>query len=185
MKPRFFKSQADFRAWLERHHARDRELGVGFYRKASGKGGLAYLEAVDEALCFGWIDGIKKRVNGDAFMHRLTPRTRSSSWSVINTKRVTELTRLGLMSEAGLKAFRERDQKRSGIYLYEQPSRDLDPAYVRQFKKSPRAWTFYQAQPPGYRRLTTMWIMVAKKEETRLTRLETLIKLSAEEKRAR
>jgi len=185
MKPRFFKSQPDFRAWLEKHHATDRELWVGFYRKASGKGGLAYLDAVDEALCFGWIDGIKKRVNDDAFMHRFTPRTRSSSWSLVNTKRVAELTKLGLMSEHGLKVFRERDQKRSGIYLYEQRDRPLDPAYVRQFRKNARAWSFYEAQPPGYRRITTMWIMTAKQEETRLKRLETLIQGSSEEKRIR
>jgi len=185
MKPRYFKSQADFRAWLEKHHATERELWVGFYKKASGKKGLAYLEAVDEALCVGWIDGIKKRVDADSFMHRFTPRTKSSSWSTINTKRVAALTKLGLMAEAGLKVFRERDRKRSGIYLYEQTARDLDPQYERRFKSDTRAWTFFQAQPAGYKRLATMWIMTAKKEETRLKRLEAIMQASAGEKRTR
>jgi len=185
MKPRYFKSQAEFRAWLAKHHATERELWVGFYRKASGKKGLAYLEAVDEALCFGWIDGIMKRVGDDSFMHRFTPRTKKSSWSVTNTKRVAALTRLGVMAPAGLEAFRVRDRTRSGIYLYELPPRELDAEYERRFKASPRAWTFFQAQPPGYRRLVTQWIMTAKKEETRAKRLEAVIGASAQGKRTR
>jgi uncharacterized protein YdeI (YjbR/CyaY-like superfamily) len=185
MKPRYFKSQADFRAWLEKHHATKRELWVGFYKKASGKKGLAYLEAVDEALCFGWIDGIKKRVDDDSFMHRFTPRTKTSSWSVVNTKRVAALIKLGLMAKAGLDAFRARDRKRSGIYLYERPPETLAPEYERRFKADPRAWAFFQAQPPGYRRLCIGWIMAAKKEETRVKRLETILQASADEKRTR
>ena len=183
MKPRYFRSQADFRAWLEKHHATERELWVGFYKKASGKKGLAYPEAVDEALCFGWIDGIKKRVDADSFMHRFTPRTKSSSWSLVNTKRVEALTKLGLMAEAGLKVFRDRDRKRSGIYLYEQRLRDFAPEYERRFKSNARAWAFFEAQPAGYQRLATMWVMTAKKEETRLKRLEVIMQASAREKR--
>jgi uncharacterized protein YdeI (YjbR/CyaY-like superfamily) len=185
MKPRYFKSQAHFRAWLEQHHATGRELWVGFYKKASGKKGLAYLEAVDAALCFGWIDGIKKRVDDHGFMHRFTPRTKTSSWSVTNTKRVAALIKLGLMAQSGLAVFRARDRKRSGIYLYEQRPQDLSPEYERRFRANARAWTFFQAQPPGYRRLATMWIMTAKKEETRLKRLDTMISASAEEKRTK
>ena len=185
MKPRYFKSAAEFRDWLEKHHAAARELWVGFYKKASAKGGLAYLDAVDQALCFGWIDGIKKRVDEDSFMHRFTPRTRTSSWSLVNTKRVAALKKLGLMAAPGLKAFRDRDRKRSGVYLYEQRVHDLDPAYEKRFKANARAWTYFQAQPPGYRRLATGWIMTAKKEETRLKRLEIIIKTSAEEQRTR
>lgn len=184
MKPKYFKSRADFRAWLENHHTTERELWVGFYKKSSGKGGLAYIEAVDEGLCFGWIDGIKKRVDDARFMHRFTPRTATSSWSVVNTKRVAHLTKCRLMAPAGLKAFRERDKKRSGIYLYEQ-QQALAPAYERLFKANPGAWTFFQAQPPGYRRLATMWIMTAKKEETRLKRFETIVRASADQKRVR
>ena len=185
MKPRFFKSRVEFRAWLDEHHASERELWVGFHKKASGRTGLTYAEAVDEALCFGWIDGIKKRVDDLSFMHRFTPRTRTSSWSLANTKRVAELTRLGLMCEAGLKTFRERDRKRSGIYLYEQRDRVLDPAFERRFKANAPAWTFFQAQPPGYQRLVTMWIMTAKKEETRLKRLDAMIEASADRRRTR
>jgi uncharacterized protein YdeI (YjbR/CyaY-like superfamily) len=185
MKPRYFKSQAEFRAWLEKHHATERELWVGFYKKASGKKGLAYVEAVDEALCFGWIDGIKKRVDGDSFTHRFTPRTKTSSWSVVNTRRVAALAKLGLMAKPGLDAFRGRDRKRSGVYLYEQLPRELDPEYERRFKANPGAWTYFQSQPPGYRRLATMWIMTAKKEQTRLKRLDSIMKASAEEQRTR
>jgi uncharacterized protein YdeI (YjbR/CyaY-like superfamily) len=185
MKPRYFKSQADFRMWLEKHHATARELWVGFYKKASGKKGLAYPEAVDEALCFGWIDGIKKRVDADSFKHRFTPRTKVSSWSVVNTRRVTELIKRGLVAKAGLDAFRGRDRRRSGIYLYEQRPQDLSPEYERRFKADPRAWNFFQAQPPGYRRLAIGWIMHAKKEETRLKRLDAILKASAEETRTR
>ena len=185
MTPRFFKTQAAFRTWLEIHHAAERELWVGFYKKASGRTGLAYLEAVDAALCFGWIDGIKKRVDEVSFMHRFTPRTKTSSWSLANTKRVAVLTKLGVVAPPGLKAFRERDRKRSGIYLYEQRERPLDSASTRRFKARPDAWTFFLAQPPGYRRLATMWIMTAKREETRVKRLDAIIDASAEGKRIR
>lgn len=185
MKPRYFKSPDDFRAWLERHHATDRELWVGFYKKASGKKGLTYPEAVDQALCFGWIDGIKKRVDDHSFMHRFTPRTKTSSWSVVNTKRVTALIKLGLVAKPGLDVFRTRDRTRSGIYLYEQRPQDLSPDYQQRFRANPRAWTFFQAQPPGYRRLAIGWIMNAKKEETRRKRLDVIMKASAEEKRTR
>lgn len=185
MKPRYFKSAADFRAWLETHHATERELWVGFYKKASGKKGLTYLEAVDQALCFGWIDGIKKRVDDDSFMHRFTRRTKTSSWSVANTKRIAALIKLGVMAQPGLDMFRARDRRRSGIYLYEQRPQDLGPEYERRFKANPGAWNFFRAQPPGYRRLATMWIMTAKKEETRVKRLEIIMAASAEEKRTR
>ena len=185
MRPRHFKSQSDFRAWLGKHHATERELWIGYYKKGSGKGGLVYQEALDEALCFGWIDGIVKRVDDVSYMQRFTPRTRTSSWSLVNTKRVGELTRLGVMAPAGLKAFRERDRKRSGIYLYEQKDRTLDPTYQRAFKANKTAWAFFVAQPPGYRRLAIMWIMTAKKEETRQKRLDAIVNASAAKTRTR
>jgi uncharacterized protein YdeI (YjbR/CyaY-like superfamily) len=183
LKPRFFKSQADFRAWLQKHGATERELWVGYYKKASGKGGMTYKQALDEALCFGWIDGVVHRVDEQCYMQRWTPRTRTSKWSLINIKRVAELTRLGLMAEPGLKAFRERDPKRSGVYLYEQKDAKLPPEYVRRFKANARAWTFFQAQPPGYKRLMLKRIMDAKKPETRERRLDETIKVSAAQKR--
>jgi len=183
MKPKFFKSQTDFRAWLAKHGTTERELWIGYYKKGSGKGGLVYQQALDEALCFGWIDGIVKRVDEVCYMQRWTPRTRTSIWSLVNTKRIGELIKLGLVAEPGLIAFRKRDRKRSGIYLYEQLNRPLAPAYLRRFKANARAWTFFEAQPPGYRRLSIRWIMDAKKEETREKRLNTMIKLSAAQKR--
>ena len=183
MKPRFFKSQAEFRAWLEKHGATERELWIGYYKKASGKGGLVYKEALDEALCFGWIDGVVKRVDDSCYMQRWTPRKPSSNWSLVNTKRVGELTRLGLMAEPGLKAFRERNPKKTGVYLYERKEVPLAPEYERRFKANTRAWTFFQAQPPGYKRLMILRIMSAKKDETRAKRLEDLIRISAAHKR--
>src|SRR5438132_11938471 len=119
MKPKFFKSQSDFRAWLEKNHATAKELWVGYYKKASGKTGLGYREALDEALCFGWIDGIVKRVDAVSYMQRWTPRTQTSNWSQVNIKRFGELQKLGVMAEAGLKAFNERDPKRQRLYLDE------------------------------------------------------------------
>jgi uncharacterized protein YdeI (YjbR/CyaY-like superfamily) len=183
MRPRFFKSQAAFRAWLERHGATTKELWIGYYKKGSGKGGLVYRQALDEALCFGWIDGVVKRIDEHSYMQRWTPRTRTSNWSLVNTKRVGELTKLGLMAEPGLNAFRERDIKRSGVYMYEQRDRTLAPEYQRRFKANARAWTFFQAQPPGYKRLMILRIMSAKKDETRAKRLEDLIEASAAQKR--
>ena len=183
MKPRFFKSQADFRAWLEKHGATQRELWIGYYKKTSGKGGLVYKQALDEALCFGWIDGVVKRIDEISYMQRWTPRTRTSVWSHVNTKRVGELMELGVMAEPGLKAFRERDVERSGVYLYEQRNRPLDAAYERRFKAVPRAWSFFQAQPPGYKRLMILRVMSGKKEETRERRLADLITVSAAQKR--
>ena len=185
MKPRFFKTQADFRAWLETHHATEKELWVGYYKKGSGKGGLSYQEALDEALCFGWIDGIVRRFDEICYMQRWTPRTKTSSWSVVNTKRVKQLIEQGVMAPAGLKAFRERDRKRSGIYLYEQKDRALDPKLEKTFKADTSAWRFFQEQPPGYRRLCIMYIMTAKKDETRQRRFDAILKASAEGQRTR
>ena len=149
MKPRFFKSQAEFRAWLEKRGAAEKELWIGYYKKTSGKGGLVYAQALDEALCWGWIDGVVKRIDADSYMQRWTPRLPSSNWSLKNTKRVGELTKLGLMAEPGLKAFRERKEKKSGVYLYERKPLPLSSEYERRFKANKRAWTFFEALPPG------------------------------------
>jgi uncharacterized protein YdeI (YjbR/CyaY-like superfamily) len=183
VKPRFFKSQADFRQWLDKHGTSERELWVGYYKKGSGKTGLTYREALDEALCFGWIDGIVKRVDEMSYMQRWTPRTKASAWSLVNIKRVGELTKLGVMAESGLKAFNARDPKRQTNYLYEQQDQPLAPEYERRFKANKRAWTFFEAQPPGYKRLCLRRIMSAKKEETREKRLTETIRLSAAHKR--
>jgi uncharacterized protein YdeI (YjbR/CyaY-like superfamily) len=183
MTPRYFKSGAEFRRWLEKHHATDRELWVGFYNKASGKGGLTYPEAVDEALCFGWIDGVKKRVDEASYVHRFTPRTRESYWSAVNTKRFGQLLESGVVAPAGREAFERRDRKITEKYSFERKNAAFDAVAERGFKANAKAWAFFRAQPPGYQRLLTFWVMSAKQEETRLRRLAVLVEKSAKGKR--
>jgi uncharacterized protein YdeI (YjbR/CyaY-like superfamily) len=183
MKPHHFKSAAEFRAWLETHGSSVRELWVGFYKKASRKGGLTYKEAVDEALCFGWIDGIRKRVDEASFMHRFTPRTASSIWSAINLRRMKELLDSGRVAEVGRETYQRRDPQRTQKYSFENKPSAFDAPLERRFKGNQDAWRFFRAQPPGYQKVLTFWIMSAKKEETRLRRLDALIAKSAEGKR--
>lgn len=176
MNPTFFSTPSEFRAWLEEHHETAQELWVGFYKKGTGKPSITWPEAVDEALCFGWIDGIRKSVDADSYANRFTPRKPRSTWSAVNIKRVGELTELGLMRPAGLKAFEKRTEQRSETYSYEQRNNvRLDEAYEQQFRANEAAWDFFQAQPPWYRRTATWWVVSAKKEETRQKRLATLI----------
>lgn len=179
---RFFKDSAAWRKWLETNHESKTELWVGFYNKQSGKRGLGYKEAVDEALCFGWIDGIKKNVDEISYTNRFTPRKKKSTWSNINSKRVKELIAEGRMMPAGIKAFNERDEKRSGIYSFEQESKKLLPAYEKRFRADKKAWNFFSSQPPWYQRTAIHLIMNAKQETTRIRRLESLIFYSAQEK---
>lgn len=183
MKPRYFKSAADFRRWLEPNHASETELWIGFYKKDSGKGGLTYAEALDEALCFGWIDGIKKRVDESSYTHRFTPRKPKSNWSLINIGHVARLKKAGRMAPAGLKAFAARETARSGVYSFENKPRQLSPELERQFKSDQAAWDFFQQQPPGYRRLVSFWVMSAKQEETRQRRLGQLVSDSKQGRR--
>lgn len=185
MTARYFKTPADFRRWLSAHHAAETELLVGFYKKASGLPGISYKEAVDEALCFGWIDGIKKRVDEARYTHRFTPRRAGSIWSQINTKRVAELITLERMAKPGLEAFNNRDPRKTQLYSFENRPSVFDPALERAFKKQANAWRFFCAQPPGYRRLLTFWVMSAKQQQTRERRLAVLTKSSAEGKRIR
>ena len=183
MKITYFRKPADFRKWLEKHHATKAELWVGYYKKGSGKPSLTWPESVDEALCFGWIDGIRKRVDDERYTIRFTPRRRGSIWSAVNTKRVGELKAQGLMQPAGLAAFQDRREYRYGIYSYEQRSATLPEPYLGQMKKNKAAWKFFEAQPPGYQKMMAWWVVSAKKEETRLQRLQKLIAQSAEGKR--
>ena len=183
MKAVFFKTADEFRRWLAAHHATERELLVGFYKKGSGEIGISYKEAVDEALCFGWIDGIKKRVDDRRYTHRFTPRTAQSIWSVVNTRRVAELIALKRMAKPGLDAFQRRDPKKTNAYSFENRPSTFDAALEREFKAHKDAWTFFRAQPPGYQRLVTFYVMSAKQQETRARRLAVLIKSSAEGKR--
>jgi uncharacterized protein YdeI (YjbR/CyaY-like superfamily) len=179
----YFKSPADFRKWLETHSAAAQELWVGFYKKGSGKPSVTWPESVDQALCFGWIDGLRKTVDETRYKIRFSPRRRGSIWSAINIKRAGELIEEGLMHPAGLKAFEARKEYRSGIYSYEQRSADLDGVYEKKFKQNKAAWEFFQKQPPSYRKKAIWWVVSAKTEATRLKRLAKLIEDSAQGRR--
>jgi uncharacterized protein YdeI (YjbR/CyaY-like superfamily) len=183
MKLTFFKSPADLRAWFEKHHDKEPELWVGFYKKDSGKPSITWPESVDEALCFGWIDGIRKSVDDVSYKIRFTPRRPRSVWSAVNIKRVAELTQQKRMRPAGEKAFAARVENRSGIYAYEQRKPELPEQYDKKLRQNKAAWEFFKSQAPSYRKVATWWVVSAKKEETRLQRLEKLIEVSAEGRR--
>jgi uncharacterized protein YdeI (YjbR/CyaY-like superfamily) len=181
--PRYFRTAAAFRKWLEKHHATANELLVGLYRMDSGKGGLTYPEALDEALCFGWIDGLRKRYDAGSYTIRFAPRVTGSIWSVINTRRMEGLIESDRPHAAGLKVFEQRDKKKSKLYSYEVGTCQLVASYEQRFRSRPAAWEFYQAQAPWYRRVSCYWVMSAKREETRLRRLSTLIEDSSHGRR--
>lgn len=185
MQPRFFKSQAAFRKWLAANHDKAKELWVGFYKKDSGKPSITWPESVDEALCFGWIDGIRKTIDEESYKIRFTPRKPASVWSGVNIRNVERLIKQKQMQPAGLKAYEARNEDRSGIYAYEQRSPELVEPYAAKFKRNKAAWKFFQAQPPYYRKMMNWYIVSAKREETRMKRLEHLIELSAKEQRLR
>jgi uncharacterized protein YdeI (YjbR/CyaY-like superfamily) len=179
-KTHFFATLADFRAWLEKNHALHRELSVGFCKKDSGKPSITWPESVDAALCYGWIDGVRNSIDAVSYRIRFTPRKPTSTWSAVNVKRVAELTKLGLMHLAGMKAFEARKGDKTGIYAYEQrKSAQLPPAYEKQFRANKKAWAFFQKQPPWYQRTATYRVISAKQEATRQKRLAELIRDSA------
>ena len=175
MDATFFRSPAEFRDWLEEHHDTAPELWVGFFKKGAGETGITYQEALDQALCFGWIDGVRKTIDATRYANRFTRRQPKSPWSVVNIERVGELMRLGLMRPPGLAAFEGRDEAKARQYSFERSAAKLDDAYKETMRANPEAWQFFQAQPPSYRRVATWWVMSAKREETRLKRLATLI----------
>jgi uncharacterized protein YdeI (YjbR/CyaY-like superfamily) len=183
MTPKFFRSPSAFRAWLAKHHETAGEVLVGLHKKGSGKPSMTWPESIDEALCFGWIDGIRRRLDHDSYTIRFTPRKPRSIWSAVNTKRVLALTALGSMRPAGLAAFAKRKENRSGIYAYEQRGDTLAEPFAGMMKKNKAAWVFFQAQPPSYRKQFGWWVVSAKKEETRRQRLEKLIERSSRGKR--
>jgi uncharacterized protein YdeI (YjbR/CyaY-like superfamily) len=174
-KPTFFTSGAEFGAWLDAHGTRASELLLGFYNAKSAKKGLTYKQALDEALCSGWIDGLRKNFDAHSYTIRFTPRKAKSNWSAINIARVEELKKLGMMKAPGLAAYEQREEKKSRIYSYENQPKALDAASQKLFKANAKAWTFYMAQRPSYQRLTAFWVVDAVKEETRAKRLRTLI----------
>jgi len=179
-KTAFFQSPSEWRQWLEAHHADTQELTVGFYKKGSGTPSITWPESVDEALCVGWIDGIRKSVNADSYMIRFTPRRRGSIWSNVNIKRAGDLIAGKRMKPAGVAAFEARTPEKSGVYLFEQrESPELGADAKAAFKANAKAWKFFTGQPPGYQRLATWWVVSAKREETKSRRLATLIGDSA------
>ena len=183
-EPTFFATPAGFRAWLEKHHETEKELLVGFYKKGSGKPSLTWPESVDEALCFGWIDGVRRSRDEESYTIRFTPRKPGSTWSAVNVARVEELTRLGRMRPAGLAAWEKRSEAKTGTYAYEQKEdAKLEKAEEKQLRANKEAWEFFQSQPPWYRRTVIWRIVSAKKEETRKKRLEKLIEESARGRR--
>ena len=180
MTPTHVATAAEFRLWLEKNHATATELWVGFYKKASGKTGMTYAEAVDEALCFGWIDGIIKRIDEDSYAHRFSPRKPTSIWSRVNVAKAERLIASGRMRPPGLEAFAARSAEKTAVYSFEaRETAKFSPALLRRFRANKNAWTFFSAQPPGYRRLMTFMVMSAKQEPTRERRLDRLIDASA------
>lgn len=179
MEPVFFTTPAAFRTWLVAHHGTEAELLVGFHKVGSGLPSLTWPEAVDAALCVGWIDGVRRRIDDASYSIRFTPRRRGSIWSAINIGRVDELRAAGLMLPAGIAAFEARDAAKSAIYAYERPHAALDPDDEAAFRADASAWAWFEAQPPSYRRSALYWIVSAKRPETRARRLAALIEDSA------
>ena len=180
MKPRFFATPDRFRAWLEANHSTAKELLVGFYKKGSGKPSITWPESVDEALCFGWIDGVRHSLGDDAYTIRFTPRKPTSIWSANNVDRVAELTRLRKMTAAGERAFAARTPERTGVYSFERNApATLAPEQEKKLRANTKAASFFDAQPPWYRRSALHWVISAKRDETRERRLKQLITDSA------
>lgn len=175
MQPRFFKTPADLRRWFEAHAATERELIVGYYKRETGKPSVTWPESVDQALCFGWIDGIRRKIDEERYTIRFTPRKPGSIWSAINIRRMQALIAAKQVTEAGIKAHEARRENRCGTYSFEQRSVELPAEYARVLKKDKRAFDFFQSQPPSYRKTAMWWVVSAKKEETRLRRLQALI----------
>ena len=176
MKPTFFATPDAFRAWLARNHQRADELLVGFYKRGSGRASLTWPESVDEALCFGWIDGVRKRIDDESYTIRFTPRRPRSIWSAINIARVKELEARGLMQPAGKTAFGARTDNRSAVYSHERrKAAKLEPAQQKALRANKAAWAYFERQAPWYQRACVHWVVSAKKEATRASRLATLI----------
>lgn len=179
-KPRFFSDQQKFRQWLEKNHQAKKELLVGFYKVDSGKPSMTWPESVDQALCFGWIDGVRRSIDEVSYQIRFTPRKPGSIWSRINLEKVKKLQELGLMTRAGLDAFAHRKEHKTAVYSFENSGQQFTSEFTTLFKKNKAAWKYFEALPAGYRKTSTHWVMSAKQETTRLKRLKELIKYSSE-----
>ena len=185
MQHHFFKEPADFRKWLEKNHQKETEIIVGFYRKGLGRKSITWEEAVDVALCFGWIDSIRRKIDDESYSNRFTPRKKTSIWSAKNIANVERLQKEGLMTSAGMEAFEHRKDHLSKVYSFENEAKELDEDLAKIFKINKKAWNFFNVQPPSYRKLIIHWIVTAKQEATRLSRLEKAITASEEGKRIR
>jgi uncharacterized protein YdeI (YjbR/CyaY-like superfamily) len=181
--PRFFSSPYAFRAWLEKNHARATELIVGYYKVGTGRPSMTWSESVDQALCFGWIDGVRRSVDKESYCIRFTPRKPTSTWSAINIRKVKELTKQELMLPAGIAAFENRKKQKSRIYSYENRPNDFPGWLARRFRANKDAWAFFSQQSPSYRRMVVYWVVSAKQKDTQLSRLAKAIVASAGGKR--
>jgi uncharacterized protein YdeI (YjbR/CyaY-like superfamily) len=182
-KPKSFKLQDDFRAWLEKHHDSEKELMMRLYKVHARDKGIGYREALDEALCFGWIDGVRKALDDDSFVQRFTPRRARSYWSAVNIKRANELVAEGRMHSAGHAAFKERDKSAKARYSFENRPQSLDAALEKQFRANTTAWAYWESCPPYYKRVVSFYVMGAKRDETRQRRLANVIRHSAKRER--
>lgn len=176
----FFPTHSDLRKWFEENHDKTDELWVGYFKKNTGKPSVSWPESVDEALCFGWIDGIRKSIDDERYKIRFTPRRKGSTWSAVNTKRIKELIKLGLVKPAGLKVFNNRDKKKTERYSFEQVTVKLPFEFEKKIKANKKAWNYFQKLPPSSKKLSIWWVISAKKEDTKMRRLNTLIKCSEE-----
>ena len=174
-KPKFFATREKFREWLEKNYATAQELVLGFHKKGSGKKSITYAEALDEALCFGWIDGVRRSLDETSYTIRFTPRRSRSIWSLVNIKHVERLKKEGRMHSSGLAAYGQRDAKRTGVYAFENAPKQLTAEYEAEFKRNKGAWEYFQTYPPYLKKTVSYWVMSAKKEETRSVRLKRLI----------
>lgn len=184
MTPIFFATQDDFRHWLDKYYKDETELLVGYYKKGSGKPSMTWSESVDQALCYGWIDGVRRTVDDEAYSIRFTPRRQGSIWSAVNIAKMEQLTAAGLVKPEGLAAFKKRTEAKSRIYAFEQKEAvELPESLLKIFQKNKPAWTFFEAQPPGYKKQMLHRIITARQEKTKLQRLEKLMEASAQNKR--
>jgi uncharacterized protein YdeI (YjbR/CyaY-like superfamily) len=183
MNPIFFPTQEDFRRWLEENHETASQIIVGYYKVGSGKTSMTWSESVDQALCFGWIDGVRRKVDDESYCNRFTPRKAKSNWSAVNIAKVAQLSAKGLMKPVGIAAFEKREESRSAIYAYENESKQFSKEFEKHFKANEKAWSFFGKQANWYRKQMTNWVMTAKQESTREKRLEKLIAESEAERR--
>lgn len=183
-KPKFFKTPNDLRKWFEKNHNKSDEQWIGYYKKHTGKQSITWSESVDQAICFGWIDGLRKSIDDESYMIRFTPRKPDSNWSAVNIKKVEKLEKLGLMKREGLEAYKKKKANKSKVYSYEQKEVSLEKKYEEIFKKNKKAWNFFTKKlAPSYKKVSTRWVMSAKREETRMNRLKILIDSSAKEEK--